>query len=613
MTLGTSGCALDWKAPTHGGGSLDAETPRPDGAAGGDDPNSEIDIDGGDGSDAGLDAEVVLDDGTVPQEDGSPDGQRVIEDAGPPLAPGETSGQIAAVRQAIRSGDPWAPITVRGAVVTYVRRGVGDNPVGSSDGPAFYVQNGTAGPALLIAMDPATTVPGGVRVGDILDLTISAGDAPDQLVVVTGASARLVGEGALLPQAQTISALDLLDTSVGLDLGEYDLESELVTGTVTIDGAFVGAGFGFSSAYITTGGEPVGSQYFVLRGPTEWVSKLFATCTVKLLGTPLSRYRNKLQLSVWDPTDAEITCPELAVVNTFPADGGTNVALLSAVRVQFNQAVQASEITTQVTAGPCTGAVQLSADNFASCLPFATANAEVDASGTVSTMHPGEKFAIGTTYAIRVVSGVKALYGSPLASTVTSTFTTTSEVATCGPAVVISQVYGGGGNTGAMIGNDFIELHNRGAAPASLSGWSVQYASSSASWLVQPLPDVSIPGGGYYLIKETGGTVSGTPLQGADTQGTMAMGSRAGRVALVAGTTATSAADPLRLDLVVYGTGAWSPPIEGASTGDLSNTTAALRNDDGCADTNDNFSDFTVGTPSPRNSASTLKICACSQ
>ena len=47
--------------------------------------------------------------------------------------------------------------------------------------------------------------------------------------------------------------------------------------------------------------------------------------------------------------------------------------------------------------------------------------------------------------------------------------------------VVISQVYGGGGNTGATLKTDFIELSNRSFVPVSLAGWSVQYASSAGT------------------------------------------------------------------------------------------------------------------------------------
>src|SRR5687767_2656670 len=45
--------------------------------------------------------------------------------------------------------------------------------------------------------------------------------------------------------------------------------------------------------------------------------------------------------------------------------------------------------------------------------------------------------------------------------------------------IVISQVYGGGGNAGGQFNNDFIELFNRGTAPIDITGWSVQYASAT--------------------------------------------------------------------------------------------------------------------------------------
>ena len=41
-------------------------------------------------------------------------------------------------------------------------------------------------------------------------------------------------------------------------------------------------------------------------------------------------------------------------------------------------------------------------------------------------------------------------------------------------AVVISQVYGGGGNSGATLRHDFIEVFNIGSAPVDIGGWSVQ-------------------------------------------------------------------------------------------------------------------------------------------
>ena len=49
--------------------------------------------------------------------------------------------------------------------------------------------------------------------------------------------------------------------------------------------------------------------------------------------------------------------------------------------------------------------------------------------------------------------------------------------------VVISQVYGGGGNSGATLKNDFIEIFNVGTSTVDLSAYSVQYSSATGtSW-----------------------------------------------------------------------------------------------------------------------------------
>src|SRR5207245_4896255 len=47
--------------------------------------------------------------------------------------------------------------------------------------------------------------------------------------------------------------------------------------------------------------------------------------------------------------------------------------------------------------------------------------------------------------------------------------------------VVISQVYGGGGNSGATYKNDFIEVYNRGSASVDLSTYAVKYYISTPS------------------------------------------------------------------------------------------------------------------------------------
>src|SRR2546427_8331199 len=77
------------------------------------------------------------------------------------------------------------------------------------------------------------------------------------------------------------------------------------------------------------------------------------------------------------------------------------------------------------------------------------------------------------------------------------------------PDVVISEVYGGGGNSGAPFANDFVELFNRSGGTVSVAGWSVQYASASGTtWSVTALSG-SIQPGHYYLIRLAAGSGGG--------------------------------------------------------------------------------------------------------
>ena len=45
--------------------------------------------------------------------------------------------------------------------------------------------------------------------------------------------------------------------------------------------------------------------------------------------------------------------------------------------------------------------------------------------------------------------------------------------------IVISQVYGAGGNSGANWNADYVELFNRGTAAVLVTGWSIQYAATT--------------------------------------------------------------------------------------------------------------------------------------
>ncbi|MFJ5845196.1 endonuclease/exonuclease/phosphatase family protein [Streptomyces sp. NPDC092903] len=177
-------------------------------------------------------------------------------------------------------------------------------------------------------------------------------------------------------------------------------------------------------------------------------------------------------------------------------------------------------------------------------------------------------------------------------------------------SAVISEVYGGGGNSGAKLTRDFVELANAGSAAYDLSGFSVQYLpgapSAGSQWQVSPLTGTVAPGG-RYLVAEAAGTGGTVALPAPDATGTVAMSAASGTVALVSGTTALTcktaadcASDTRVVDLVGYGSAVvreGSGPATGASA------TASVARAASLADTDDNAADLLPGAPTPVNAA----------
>lgn len=178
--------------------------------------------------------------------------------------------------------------------------------------------------------------------------------------------------------------------------------------------------------------------------------------------------------------------------------------------------------------------------------------------------------------------------------------------------VVISQVYGGGGNSGAFYKNDFIELFNRGSEPVDITGWSVQYASAAGtSWQVTTLTGVLQPGQ-YYLVQEAAGAnPDAADLPTPDATGAINMSGTAGKVALIANSTALTVACPdadAYVDFVGFGITA-NCFEGGGRTPAPSNANAVFREGNGCDDTDNNNNDFTAAPAAPRNTATTLAPC----
>ncbi|MEP7740424.1 lamin tail domain-containing protein [Nocardioides sp. 31GB23] len=109
--------------------------------------------------------------------------------------------------------------------------------------------------------------------------------------------------------------------------------------------------------------------------------------------------------------------------------------------------------------------------------------------------------------------------------------------------LVISEVYGGGGNSGATYTHDFIELHNPTDAAISVDGMSVQYRSSTGTTAQVTELSGSVPADGHYLVQQAQGSGGTTALPTPDAAGTIAMSGSNGQVYLVNGTQALTTAE----------------------------------------------------------------------
>ena len=176
-------------------------------------------------------------------------------------------------------------------------------------------------------------------------------------------------------------------------------------------------------------------------------------------------------------------------------------------------------------------------------------------------------------------------------------------------SLVVSEAYGGGGNSGATLKNDFVELGNAASSAAALTGYSVQYISASpvatTTWQVTSLSG-SVPAGGRFLIGEAAGTGGTDSLPTPDATGSINLSGTAGTVALVhsmSALTCKTAGDCAAVsdivDLVGWGGAAVH---EGTAAAAATTNPTSVQRSAALADTDDNRADFTVAAPTPANS-----------
>jgi Peptidase family C25/Lamin Tail Domain len=199
------------------------------------------------------------------------------------------------------------------------------------------------------------------------------------------------------------------------------------------------------------------------------------------------------------------------------------------------------------------------------------------------------------------------------------------------PNIVISQIYGAGGNTGATYNQDFIELYNRSSVSVNITGWTLQYASATGNFSTAANNFLTLSGtigpGQYFLVAASTVGANGVALPTPDQSVNFNMAAGAGKVSLrntspgFNGVSCPGGSpnpnDASIVDFVGYGAtancyeGAGPTPVPNATTSVIrKSNTAGVAGTTGCQDTDNNSADFQLQSPpTPRNSATAAATC----
>lgn len=188
-----------------------------------------------------------------------------------------------------------------------------------------------------------------------------------------------------------------------------------------------------------------------------------------------------------------------------------------------------------------------------------------------------------------------------------------SMIAFSNAQIVISEIYGGGGDAGSSFRNDYVILKNIGSENAVLKGATIQYVSSADnSTQYHLLPEINLVPGQTFLIQEGsgGGGVSDLPtpdfiagnVMNSEGYRTSDNGINidriSGRLILASdGTRVLSAGDPNVLDFVNYGS---TVQFAGTGTAVSANSTTAFKR---MENNITNTFDFVIAPASPVNAA----------
>lgn len=383
----------------------------------------------------------------------------------------QSSLDIAAIRAS--TGTTGINLPVRGALVTHTRPAVGSDPAG------FFIQGEQTGPAIFVAVDPATTTPP-IAVGDEISFV-----AVDKARLVDVASQHRITAISDLTQVATAVPVapmiqDLTNaTDLVTNLDAY--ESELVALTGTLTTAFAASGGGHVFSTISTAGLSTGTLP-ELRMPSSLRDAMDLTngCDVSIVGT-VWRFNAKAQPSVYAEADfVDVSCPA-PNVTTVTATSSTEVL------VGFDRLLDPASVLPNGTQFGASDGLEVTA---------AAVN------GKTLTLTTSSQTG-GAIYTLSIDPSVLGRYGAPV---VALPLSFTGYVVPVG-ALVINEVDYDQNSTDTM---EFVEVFNGTTTDVALSALDLVFVNGSGSgsvYMTVPLGSGTLVAGGYAVAGNPAVTV----------------------------------------------------------------------------------------------------------
>jgi len=124
------------------------------------------------------------------------------------------------------------------------------------------------------------------------------------------------------------------------------------------------------------------------------------------------------------------------VSSTSPSDTASSVSIGSTISVTFSESIDNSSVTANTSNTTCSESMQLSSNNFSSCIQMSSTPSASNTNKTFSVT-PSDNLSSETSYKTRITTGVKDLAGNALGSTYTTSNGFTSADIT---SPILSQV-----------------------------------------------------------------------------------------------------------------------------------------------------------------------------